>query len=75
MKEYIIMTLLLLPFEETFKVDSKLWLAEIKVTDCSYEVPTIYHEPPINKHEIIINGKKWQYVGKMCDASKPALLD
>ena len=70
MKEYIIMTLLLLPFEETFKVDSKLWVTEIKVTDCWYEVPTTYHEPPINKHEIIIGGKKWQYIGKMCDASK-----
>lgn len=65
MKEYIIMTLLLLPFEETFKVDSKLWLAKIKVSNCEIEIPTKYHDAE-NKHEVVIKGKKFQYVGKIC---------
>ena len=74
MKEYVIMTLLFLPFEETFKVDSKLWLLDVKAPHCEVELPTTYHEPPINKHEITIGGKKMQYVGRLCP-SKVSLLD
>ena len=73
MKEYVIMTLLLLPFEDTFKVDSKLWLLDVKVPHCEVELPTTYHDG-LNKHEITIGKKKMQLVGNICP-SKVALLD
>ena len=62
----VLMVLLLLPFEETFKVDSKLWIYKIHVPSCEYRPKTVYHEPPINKHELVINGKKYQLVGTIC---------
>ena len=64
MKEYVIMTLLLLPFEDTFKVDSKLWLLDVKVPHCEVELPTTYHDG-LNKHEITISKKKMQLVGNI----------
>ena len=52
------MVLLLLPFEETFKVDSKLWIYKINVPSCEYNIHehTKYHDD-LNKHELVINGK------------------
>ena len=63
----IIMVLLLLPFEETFKVDSKLWIYKFKVPSCEYDIHkhTKFHED-INRHELVIKGKKWQLIGSIC---------
>ena len=65
-KSKVIMILLLLPFEETFKVDSKLELWKVNMPSCEHRPKTVYHEPPINKHELVINGKKYQLVGTIC---------
>jgi hypothetical protein len=67
MKEYVLITLMLLPFEETFYIDSKLSLMTIKATHCDINIKTKYHEPPTNKHEITINNKKYQLIGKLCE--------
>ena len=66
MKEYDLLTLLLLPFEQTFKVSSKLTLYTLKATHCDINIKTKYHDTPINKHEININNKKYQLIGKLC---------
>ena len=63
----VLMVLLLLPFEETFKVDSKLWIYKVNVPSCEYNIHehTKFHED-INKHELVIKGKKYQLVGTIC---------
>ncbi len=65
-KNSVLMLVLLLPFEETFKVDSKLWVMKVNVPSCEYKPKTVYHDYPINKHELVINGKKFQFVGTIC---------
>ena len=62
----VLMVLLLLPFEETFKVDSKLWIYKVNMPSCEHRPKTVYHDYPINKHELVINGKKYQLVGTIC---------
>lgn len=63
----IIMVLLLLPFEDTFKVDSKLWIYKLKVPSCEYNIyeKGTFHED-LNKHELVINKTKWQLIGTIC---------
>ncbi len=65
-KSKVLMILLLLPFEETFKVDSKLWLYKVNMPSCEHRPKTVYHDYPVNKHELVINGKKYQLVGTIC---------
>tara|TARA_R100000687_G_C6369243_1_gene127193 strand:+ start:104 stop:322 length:219 start_codon:yes stop_codon:yes gene_type:complete len=62
--KYVII-ILLLPFNETFKVNSKLWLYEIEATSCDTQIVTKFHED-VNKHELVIDGKRWQKVGQLC---------
>ena len=62
----VLMVLLLLPFEETFKVDSKLSLYKVYMPSCEHRPKTVYHDYPVNKHELVINGKKYQLVGTIC---------
>jgi len=69
MKEYVIMTLILLPIEKTFKVNSELSFLPVKVSHCDVEVDTIYYDPPVNKHEITIGNERLQYVGHICPAT------
>ena len=66
MKEYVLLTLLLLPLEDTFTIDSKIHLMTIKATNCDITIKTKYHQPPTNKHEITINNKKYQLIGRLC---------
>ena len=63
----IIMVLLLLPFEDTFKVDSKLWIYKLKDPSCEYNIyeKGTFHED-LNKHELVINKTKWQLIGTIC---------
>jgi len=64
-KSKVLMILLLLPFEETFKVDSKLSLYKINAPSCDHRPKTVFHDD-LNKHELVINGKKYQLIGTMC---------
>ena len=64
-KSKVLMILLLLPFEETFKVDSKLWIYKVNMPSCEHRPKTVYHDD-LNKHELVINGKKYQLVGTIC---------
>ena len=64
-KSKVLMVLLLLPFEETFKVDSKLSLYKINAPSCDYRPKTVFHDD-LNKHELVIKGKKYQLIGTMC---------
>ena len=59
-----ILTLLLLPFSETFTIESKLHLYSFEVDSCDVRPKTIFHED-INKHEIIFNNTKYQLVGTL----------
>ena len=61
----VLMVLLLLPFEETFKVDSKLWIYKVNMPSCEHRQKTVYHDD-LNKHELVIKGKKYQLVGTIC---------
>jgi len=60
-----IVTLILIPFETDFKLDSQLYFHKLKVANCEYAPKTTYHDS-LNKHEIVIDGKKWQLVGTVC---------
>lgn len=64
-----VLTLLLLPFSETFTVESKLHLYSFEVNNCDVRPKTIFHED-INKHEIIFNNTKYQFIGTLCEVVK-----
>ncbi len=64
-----VLTILLLPFAETFTIESKLHLYKFEVNDCDVKIKTNFHEK-INKHEVTINGTKYQLVGTLCELNQ-----
>ena len=65
-----VMTVLLVIWAEDFTTNSPIHSFELDVKECGRShIVTKYYEP-MNKHLLVINGKKWQYIGYICEKIK-----
>ena len=67
MSQYIF-ALLLVPFDQTWTVSTPIEIHGFKTNTCDIEIKTKYHDE-LNKHELVVNGKKYQLVGTICPYS------
>ena len=61
----IVIALLLVPFDQAWTVSTQIEIYGFKTSTCDVEIKTKYHSES-NKHELIVDGKKYQLVGTIC---------
>jgi Na+-transporting NADH:ubiquinone oxidoreductase subunit NqrF len=49
-------------------VSTQIEIHGFKTNTCDIEIKTKYHDE-LNKHELVVNGKKYQLVGTICPYS------
>ena len=65
-----VMVILLVSWTGDFTTDSPIYSFNLKVKECDEShIVTKYYED-MNKHLLVKDGKKWQYIGYICKKIK-----